>query len=86
MVAHRGALDCLVHLLCVYTGQTLECRVYHYGYGVVTYHTVVFRPPQLPDGQIAVHIVLTQHAFDHVAHALGLEQGVERVAGTEGVP
>ena len=86
MLAHRGATHSLVDALGVDSGQALEGCVDHDGYGVVAYHAVVFRPPQLPDGQIAIDVVLAQHALDHIAHSLGLEQCIKRVAGTEGVP
>ena len=41
---------------------------------------------QVPDGEITLLVVNVEHRIDHVGHAFGLQQRVERMRGAVGVP
>ena len=82
-----AALDhSLVGTLDVESRQFRQDSICYDGYCVVAYHAVVVLPPQIPDGQIAVGLMMQDHIADELHGNLRIEQGVERVGSTEGVP
>ena len=54
--------------------------------GMVAYHAVVLLSPQVPDGQVAIGVVMAHHVVHKLCRQVGFEQEVKRMRGAEGVP
>ena len=54
--------------------------------GMVAYHAVVLLSPQVPDGQVAIGVVMAHHVVHKLCRQVGFEQEVKRMRGAEGIP
>ena len=57
-----------------------------HGDGVVADHAVVVLPPEVPDGQVAVGLMVQHHVPHKLRGDVGRDEGVEGVGGPEGIP
>ena len=77
---------CSVSGFLVYAGQVGQDGIREHRYGVVAYHAIVVLSPQVPDGQIAVGLLMEYHVTHKLCSDVGAEQCVKRMCGPEGIP
>ena len=86
MTVDRRLHHSLPSLFRVDARSTFQHRVDHHGDGVVANHAVVVLPPEMPYREVAVSIVMTQHAVDKVGVAPGENQRIQGMGRPVGVP
>jgi len=86
MIDRERCLDALERGFGVKPAEALEGGVGDDRHRVVGDHAVVFLAPQGPDRHIALRLLVRDHGFDKAVHALGSENGVERMRRAVGVP
>ena len=76
----------LISLLSIYARNLGQDGISQNGNGMVANHTVIVLTPQIPDGQIAVGLLMENHIADKLSSHIGAKQCVEGMSSTEGVP
>ena len=86
-MAPRAALDhSLIRLLYIDSRYFGKDGIGKHGNGVVANHAVVVLSPEIPDGQVAVSLVVEHHVADKLRGNVGRDERVKRMRGAEGVP
>ena len=82
----QAHLHGFVRLGHVDTRQPLQDGIYHDGHGMVANHAIIVLPPQLPNRQIPVIVILAYHAVHKIRGAFRFQHRIKRMGGTESIP
>ena len=86
MAAGAALHHSLIGFLNIDTRNLGEDGIGEHGDGVVANHTVVVLSPEVPNGQIAVGLMVQHHVMDKLCSDIGRNKCVKWMSCTEGVP
>ena len=86
MRAGATLVHCLISFLGIYAGDFGQNGISQHRDGMIANHAVVVLSPKIPDGQVAVGLVMENHITYKLSGHIGAEQCVQGMSGTESVP
>ncbi len=86
VVEHRAVFGRLERLFVIEALYTLRHRIGHDGNGMVADHAVGLIRGQLPNRKPAAFFVLPEEGVDEIGGALAVDEGIERMGRTKGIP
>ena len=86
MRSDRTVIHRFISFFYINSRNPFQDGIYNHRNRMVTNHAIIVLSPQLPDRQITVIFILTNHTLHKISHPFRLQQSVKRMRSTKSIP